>query len=233
MALTVVGVLSVVGALSLATFAKAVGIGFLGRPRSDSAVNSVEATQGMVFAQMFLAVMCILLGVWVSPALHQFAPVCQDGLLYPIDPAVLFTIPQMVLAMLGLLTVFLAYSVVFGSSHGLREYITWDCGFGDLPSRAEETGSSFSQPIGRIFGPLLQYKMSTEIKGRDRRHFPEWIKVEVQMLPALEYYIYNPLIAGLQWFAKLLVKLQTASIHIHLLYVFMTMLILVCVGISL
>jgi hydrogenase-4 component B len=233
MALTVVGVMSVVGALSLATFAKAVGIGFLGRPRSESAANAVEATQGMVFAQMFLAVMCILLGVWVSPALHQFAPVCQDALRYPIDPAVLFTIPQMLLAIVGLVTVFLTYSVVFGSSHGLREYITWDCGFGDLPARAEETGSSFSQPIGRIFGPLLQYKMTTEIKGRDRRHFPEWIKVEVQMLPALEYYVYNPLIAGLQWFAKLLVKLQTASIHIHLLYVFMTMLILVCVGISL
>jgi formate hydrogenlyase subunit 3/multisubunit Na+/H+ antiporter MnhD subunit len=233
MALTVVGVMSVVGALSLATFAKAVGIGFLGRPRSESAFNAAEATQGMVFAQMFLAVMCILLGVWASPALHQFAPVCQDGLQYPIDPAVLFTIPQMLLAMLGLLTVFVVYSVVFGSSLGLREYITWDCGYGDLPARAEETGSSFSQPIGRIFRPLLQYKMSTEIKGRDRRHFPEWIKVEVQMLPALEYYIYNPLIGGLQRFAKLLVRLQTASIHIHLLYVFMTMLILVCVGISL
>lgn len=233
LALAIVGVMSVIGALSLATFAKAVGIGFLGRPRSESAASAVEATQGMVFAQIFLAVICVVLGVSVSSALRQFATVCQEALQYPIDPAALFTIPQMLLVILGLLTVFVVYSIVFGSSRGLREYGTWDCGYGDLPARAEETGSSFSQPIGRIFELLLQYKMTTEIKGKDRRHFPESIKVEVQMLPALEYYVYNPLISGLQWFVKLLVKLQTASIHVHLLYVFMTMLILVCVGISL
>jgi len=186
-----------------------------------------------VAGQLLLTALCILLGVWVGPFLKQIAPICMVGLNYPLSPERLFTIPEMALCLIGLLTVSLVYIFIFGSSHGTREYITWDCGYGDLPVRAEETGSSFSQPIGRIFGSLLQYRMITEIKGRDRRHFPEWIRVEVQMLPFLENFFYRPGIAALQWVAKALVKVQTASIHIHLLYVFMTMLILVCVGISL
>jgi hydrogenase-4 component B len=233
MALAAIGTLSVVGALSLATFAKAVGIGFLGRPRSDAASKAKECSYGMVAGQLLLTALCILLGVWVGPFLKQIAPICLVGLNYPLSPERLFTIPEMALCLIGLLTVSLVYIFIFGSSHGTREYITWDCGYGDLPVRAEETGSSFSQPIGRIFGSLLQYRMITEIKGRDRRHFPEWIRVEVQMLPFLENFFYRPGIAALQWLAKALVKVQTASIHIHLLYVFMTMLILVCVGISL
>ena len=231
-ALALVGVLSVVGALSLATFAKAVGIGFLGRPRSDAATRARESTRGMVLAQIILATACILLGMWVPLALHQLSPICFAGLQYPEDPAYLFTIPQLMLCVIGLLTVSLVYFFIFGQA-GIREFVTWDCGYGDLPVRAEETGSSFSQPIGRIFGPLLQYKMITEIKGRDRRHFPEWIRVEVQMLPFLEHFVYQPSIGFLQWLSKALVKMQTASIHVHLLYVFMTMLLLVCVGVSL
>jgi hydrogenase-4 component B len=232
-ALAVIGTFSVVGALSLATFAKAVGIGFLGRPRSEMAVKARECSHGMIVAQILLASSCILLGVYSAPLLHGISPICQAGLKSPLDAGELFTIPQMVLCMAGLVIVGLVYMRVYGSTLSLREYITWDCGYGDLPVRAEETGSSFSQPIGRIFGSLLQYRMNTEIKGRDRRHFPELIRIDVQMLPFLEHFVYRPGIEFLTSLSNALVKLQTASIHVHLLYVFMTMLLLVCVGISL
>lgn len=233
MSLAAIGALSVVGALSLATFAKAVGIGFLGRPRSEAAAGAKECSYGMVAGQLLLTASCILLGLWVRPFLNQIAPICLVGVNYSLNPENLFTIPEMALCLIGLFTVSLVYIFIFGSSQGTRECITWDCGYGDLPARTEETGSSFSQPIGRIFGSLLQYRMITEIKGRDRRHFPEWIRVEVKMLPFLENFFYRPGITSLQWLSKALVKAQTASIHIHLIYVFMTMLILVCVGISL
>jgi hydrogenase-4 component B len=233
MALSAIGILSVVGALSLATFAKAVGLGFLGRPRSTSASQATECSYGMVAGQILLAAACILLGLWSRPFLHHVAPICLVGLTYSLDPERLFTIPAMVLCLIGILTISFVYIVIFGSSHGSREYATWDCGYGDLPVRAEETGSSFSQPIGRIFSPLLQYRMVTEIKGRDRSHFPEWIRVEVQMQPLLENFLYRPGIIALQWLSKALVKMQSVSIHVHLIYVFLTMLILVCVGISL
>src|SRR4030095_13410032 len=49
-ALALVGVLALVGALSLACFAKAVGIAFLGKPRSESAARAHEASSGMICA---------------------------------------------------------------------------------------------------------------------------------------------------------------------------------------
>jgi hydrogenase-4 component B len=232
-ALAVVGTLSVIGALSLAAFAKSVGIGFLGRARSQSAYHARECSRGMVAAQFTLALLCVWFGIWVGPMLHQLGAICLQGLNFPLNPERLFTIPQMSLCLIGLATVALIHIAVFGSSPCTRESITWDCGYGDLTARAEETGSSFSQPIARIFSSLLQYRLQTEIKGRDRRHFPEMIQVEVQMLPFLENLFYKPGIAGLHWLAKGLVRIQTGSIHIHLLYVFMTLLILLCVGVSL
>jgi hydrogenase-4 component B len=232
-ALSLIGVLSVVGALSLAMFAKAAGIGFLGRPRSDSANKVKECTPGMIAAQLILASACIFLGVWVTPVLHQLNPICSVGLHYSRDAASLFTIPQMAMSVIGIITVALILKLVLVNQPDVRKYVTWDCGYGELPARAEETGSSFSQPIGAIFSVILQYRISTEIKGRDRRHFPELIHTDVHRLSFLEHYVYRPGIAGLQWLSRSLVKLQTGSIHVHLLYVFMTMLILVCVGISL
>jgi NADH:ubiquinone oxidoreductase subunit 5 (subunit L)/multisubunit Na+/H+ antiporter MnhA subunit len=233
MSLAVIGLLSIVGALSLATFAKALGIGFLGRTRSTSASQATEGSLGMVAAQILLTTSCIFLGLCSRSFLHRVAPICLAGLNYSLDPERLFTLPEMAICLIGILIASFVYRVVFASAQGNREFVTWNCGYGDLPLRAEETGTSFSQPIGRIFSSLLQYKMITEIKGRDRRHFPEWIRVEVQMLPFLENYLYHPVIITLQWVSRGLVKMQTTSIRAHLVYVFSALVILFCLGISL
>src|SRR5207249_4533123 len=50
--LALIGVLAFIGALSLAVFTKAVGITFLGRPRSETATHSKEASPSMVAGQV-------------------------------------------------------------------------------------------------------------------------------------------------------------------------------------
>ncbi len=231
--LSIVGVLSFIGALSLACFTKAVGIAFLGRPRSDQAFRAHECSFGMKLGQGFLCALCIILGAVVPYSMHQMRPILSLAMTNTFVPAHFFTIPQSMLCLIGLITALGIFYLSKSVTSQVRSYVTWDCGYGDLPSRAEETGTSFSQPIGRIFGALLQFKTSTEIRGRDRRHFPEGIKVDVEMFPLLERYIYNPSISAIQSLSSALVKVQTASIHVHLLYVFLSVLILVVVGIYL
>ncbi len=58
--------LSIVGGLAIAAFAKAMGVSFLGMPRSKSTVSAKEASKGMILAQALLAVVCIGLGVSVN-----------------------------------------------------------------------------------------------------------------------------------------------------------------------
>jgi hypothetical protein len=57
--------------------------------------------------------------------------------------------------------------------------------------------------------------------------------MELITLSILEERVYRPSLAILQAVSLGLVKFQTGSIHIHLMYVFLTLLILLVVGVSL
>jgi hydrogenase-4 component B len=225
-----IGILSSIGALSLACFAKAFGIAFLGRPRAESAAKAREASTGMLLAQGTLAGVCVVLGLAVPQLISICGPLSRT-VSTASSKTQFFPVPQPVLLVIGLTLIAFAYVVFLNrKSPEIRRYRTWDCGFGDLPARTEETGSSFSEPIAHILSPLLQYEMHTEIKGQDRRHFPESIKVEVSSHPILERYIYAPGVAAVQAASKRLIALQTGSIHVHLLYVFVTLILLVGIG---
>jgi hydrogenase-4 component B len=234
MALLIVGILSFVGALSLATYTKAVGICFLGKGRSDLAITAHETSQGMVAAQIFLAGACVVLGLIVPYVLRMLDPICADILTTSVIRVNgFFPINMGKLVLLAILLVVAVYTLLFNRKPGVSKFVTWDCGYGDLSARAEETGTSFSEPIARIFGPLLQFRITTEIKGKDRRHFPEIIRFETVTQPLLEDYVYGPVISAFQGISKALAKLQAGSIHLYLLYVFVTLLILIGIGIQL
>jgi hypothetical protein len=76
----------------------------------------------------------------------------------------------------------------------------------------------------------LQYKVTSQIEGRDRRHFPESITVEAKTISLIANLIYLPAMRAVDAAGRELIRLQTGSIHVHLLYVFATLLILVIVG---
>ncbi|MBX9877040.1 MAG: hypothetical protein K2Y22_01155 [Candidatus Obscuribacterales bacterium] len=225
-----IGVLSAVGALSLACFAKAFGITFLGRARSQTVEHASEVSYLMIGAQMVLALLCFAAGIAVRQVLVAFSPIVAETLNRTVPVEQFFNLPLTILTLMGVGIAFLVTSLVLNRGFLLKQYITWDCGFGDLPARAEETGSSFSQPIGQIFGFLLQAKTTTEIEGKDRRHFPERIHFDISMTSLLEKRIYRPIINLSSSFSRRLLALQTGSIHIHLLYVFLTLLILLGIG---
>jgi hydrogenase-4 component B len=229
--LLTVGVLSFVGALSLACYTKAVGICFLGKPRSEMFSRASERSQDMVAAQMLLAGACIIVGFIVPQILESIRPVLVEVLgVAPSGPSP-FALPIWQIALFGAL-VFGAVHILVYKDSLVSSFVTWDCGYGDLPARAEETGTSFSEPIARIFAPLLQYRISTEIKGKDRRHFPEVIRFETDVKPILEEKLYAPTIAAFAYLSKVLAQLQTGSIHLYLLYFFLTLLVLVGIGIG-
>ncbi len=230
-ALVIVALLSCVGALSLACFAKAVGIAFLGRARSDLAAATKEPKGGMIVAQMILATLCAAIGMFGPFVLVYIQPVVGLTLHERVDLSRAFNLPMLPLFLIGISLSLVFYRLFLApANHISRKFITWDCGFGDLPSRAEETGSSFSQPIGSLFAPLLQYRMSTEIAGKDRRHFPDMINFQASMTSFLEQEIYRRTGAALEGLSTLLVRLQTGSIHVHLLYVFLSVIVVALVG---
>ena len=218
--LLLAGWLAVVGALALACFVRALGIAFLGRPRSRQAERAREGGPGMIAAQAILAAACLGLGL--------AAPALLDGLqsVMPMPGRsgaleALWSLPLGMLALLlvGTVGLLVGWLALASRRVPVRRYITWECGFGDLGPRAEYTATSFSQPILRLFGAIFRYSLNVELAGRDRRHFPESVAVSLQHEPYLETRIYAPLLRLLQrGGGAFLMRLQSGSIHRYLTY---------------
>lgn len=219
--LLLLGWLALVGALALACFVKVVGIVFLGQPRSREAERAREGTRSMVGAQLFLALLCALLGLAAPAVLIPLGRIVAGTFASPSLLGPVWTLPLPLLALLlGVSLAALAAGMsALASSRPARRFITWECGFGDLGPRTQYTATSFAQPIARMFGAVYGYSVKLVVEGRDRRHFPEKVWVEPAHERYLETRVYAPLLKLIQQAAGTLVmRLQAGSIHQYLLY---------------
>ncbi len=237
LAISIIGLLGLVSALSLACYTKAIGICFLGRPRSEPINQATELSRGSIIVQLFFAGTCLVGGLTVPCLLPILWPACYEVLPKISHAENLFSLPLGTITFIGVSIAACAVISLINFAKrpqaSLKKYVTWDCGYGNLSARAEETGTSFSESIARIFAPILRYRMITEIQGKDRRHFPEVIKFESVTSPLFEGLLYKPSKKVLLVLSRGIGGLQTGSIHLYLLYVFVTLLILVGIGIRL
>jgi hydrogenase-4 component B len=231
-ALVLMGWLALVGALAVACFVKAVGVVFLGAPRSTQAEHAREAGRGMVVAQIALAGLCVGLGVAVPQILGALGRVAEMlG-----EPSVLqtaWTVPTALLALVLVATLggLAMWMAALAHNRPAREYVTWDCGFGSLGPRTQYTATSFAQPISRLFGSVYRYAVAVSMGGRHRRHFPEEVVAEVSYEAYLETRLYAPAIRGLRRASgALLMALQAGSIHQYLVYMALVLALLLWVG---
>jgi len=229
LALALMCILSLVGGLSLACFTNAVGNAFLGMPRSTQATNAKEGTVGMTSAQLFLASGCILTTFTVPQILHEIEPLCDVIVHSRSNLASSFNLPanQIAVALVALFC--LIWAVVLNPSK-VRKYMTWECGFGSLSPRSQVTSDSFTQPMARIFSPILRYTVKCDIQGHDRKHFPEHIEVAPQTVSLLEQRVYAPALNIIAFLARGLAKLQAGSIHLYLVYLCVTLVALLLFG---
>jgi hydrogenase-4 component B len=68
------------------------------------------------------------------------------------------------------------------------------------------------------------------IRGKDRRHFPEYVSIEPRMVSLLESRVYRPALYLIGAAGKAIAKLQAGSIHLYLLYVCITLIVVLVVG---
>ena len=223
-----IGLLSTVGALAVASFAKAGGVAFLGKARSAHAKHAHEVPPTMAIPQAILAAACVVSGIGASWLILPLRPLMT--LIYPqqalVSPFSLIPLWQ-VAAVLVPLAALIYLSILRGRP---ARYKTWECGFGTSPAKGQVTADSFAQPIARIFTPVLRYNLSVEISGKDWRHFPEKITVEPSMVSLLETRIYGPAASWLAQLSQGVAKLQAGSIHLYLMYVCIALVVLVFLG---
>jgi hydrogenase-4 component B len=227
------GWLALVGGLALACFVKAVGVVFLGRPRTRHAERAREGTRGMVVAQLFLALACAVLGVAAAVMMIPLGRIAAaaTGRESLLESVWTLPVPLLVLVLGGTVGALAGWISVLARTRPARRFITWECGFGDLGPRTQYTAASFAQPIAQMFGAVYRYAVQIRIHGHDRRHFPEAVRVDLSYEPYLETRLYAPLVRFIHHAAgTLLMRLQAGSIHQYLLFMLLALGILLWLG---
>jgi hydrogenase-4 component B len=165
--------LALTGGLAAACFAKAFGVTFLGRPRSAPAEHATEVPRSMIAGMVWLAVVCIALGVAPGYAMRLLdAPTA--GLLGGVGASAVVTArgPLVLVAALTpsgtggtaiSMTIVAVLFIAVGAMawvlrHGwraasLRTAPTWTCGMTPT-ARFDYTATAFAKPLRLVFAAL-------------------------------------------------------------------------------
>ncbi len=224
--------LALSAALAAACFAKAFGITFLGRPRTDAAKQARETNRSALAAMFALAALCLLAGVFPGLFIDALSPAVSEtmGGRMPAQIGIAWLsiapIAESRSSYNGLLVfLFIAISASLAASvihrfasAALRRAPAWDCGFPDPSAATQYTAESFAQPIRRVFGGIafvMRERIDMPEPGDTRpAHF------ELTLSDRIWDLLYAPLANGVERAAGVLNRLQFLTIRQYLSVVF-------------
>jgi formate hydrogenlyase subunit 3/multisubunit Na+/H+ antiporter MnhD subunit len=242
-----VAALALTGGLTVAAFVKAMGIGFLGRPRSDEASNAHEVPATMQLGAGLLALSCLALGlvpmlilpslelgarsaqrVGVSPPVHGWISLHLFGLHGILAPSLLAG---------GLLAALVATVLVRRASHrrshpwpALAPVEPWGSGRRTQTVRMQYTSTSFAEPLQRVFDDVIRPARDLDVSPAAESHYyVERIAYSTSNDDVIERVFYQPLIAAVRRWGRFARKLQNGSVHRYLAYGFLALVIVLVV----
>jgi len=227
-----VAVVALTAGLAMATFVKALGVGFFARPRSHVPERAVESPPLMLAAVGVAAAACAGLAVAptaLGPALSRVtgdtldvAPAVVGGALTVRLAGIASTIsPVLILVALVAavaLTALLA-QVVARRPARRRDAPLWDCGAGPPTPRMQYTATSFAEPLQRVFADVLAPETTV-----DTQHASPYLLARMRYqrrLPdRIEYWLYRPVLVAVNALSRSARALANGSVHRYLAYGF-------------
>jgi formate hydrogenlyase subunit 3/multisubunit Na+/H+ antiporter MnhD subunit len=234
-------VLALSAALAAACFVRVYGTAFLGRPRSAAAADAQETDRFSRGVMLGLAGLCLLIGILPGYVIDAMAPVSQSLLgghmpqqssmawlsLVPISKARSSYNGLLVFLFIAMSASFAVYAIHRLASRAMRRAPIWDCGFPNPSPLAQYTAGSFSQPIRRVFGPLL-------FRAREQVEMPQPgdmrpARLTVRLDDVIWNALYLPLAEGVRVTTDRLNVLQFLTIRRYLSLVFAALVLLLLV----
>jgi hydrogenase-4 component B len=239
--------LALTAALAAACFVKAFGITFLALPRSEEAGQAEEVPRSMQSGMAILALACVLLGLGATWFLPVFAPITQQALGITITRDLIagngfvltagsvhagsVSTAGMALLLVGLGAVPLLLWYLLGRTSPRVTGPAWDCGLPGLTAENEYTATAFSKPLRMIFAALFRPHREIQAEFEVSPYYPKAIHFESEIESTFETKVYRPLSRGILRAASRMRRLQSGSIHLYLVYVFVTLILLLLFGV--
>ncbi|MCJ7451896.1 MAG: hydrogenase 4 subunit B [Steroidobacteraceae bacterium] len=230
-------VVALAAALAAYVMVKFYGVVFLGQPREPSLAKAQDAGPLEKAGLAWLAAGCVLLGLLPAQVVRGLGYATRQltGEALPVTGGwswVLTPLPDrevsytpVVLLLVIAAVVLLAFFVVRRLyRRPVRRVPVWDCGFARLDARMQDTAEGFGQPIRHIFETFfhLDRQLPSPFDAAPRYR----VVVGDRIWRAL----YEPLGGIVQRAADSVAWLQQGRISTYLLYSFITLVLLLAVG---
>ena len=175
-----------------------------------------------------LAVLCLLFGVFPEPVLNSLVSVYSQvaGVSeVPIIRTFSFNLAFALIVVVALL--FGGVRLLGGQK--VRKGETWGCGI-ITDATMEYTAASFSQPIRRVYGPLLRPVREIKIVYDFMPYFNFRIYFEEHVQSLIRNYFYSPIRRGIVRASKKFRVIQSGNITLYLGYIFVTLILVLVWG---
>jgi hydrogenase-4 component B len=211
------------------------GVTFLGQPRDAAITRAHDAGPLERAGLLWLAAGCLALGLLPSFVVRTLAGVVARStgaqlprveapwwLLEPLPDRASYAAPVFLVAIAGVVIVTI-FAVGRFYHRRVRRSAPWDCGFGALNARMQDTAEGFGQPIRHIFGSF--FAMQRELPSPFDRAPRYRVAIGDRCWQAL----YLPLAVLVRRLADSVAWLQQGRIANYLLYSFVTLVALLAV----
>ncbi|GAA5150068.1 oxidoreductase [Pseudonocardia eucalypti] len=239
-----VAAVALTAGLSVATFVKAFGVGFLAKPRSARAERARESPIGMLAGMGLAALACVGLAVLPASVLPVVSAATDTALGGRGDTAAVSGVATLqltgVTGSLSPLLLAVALAVAGGvvlaatraavtarraarSGPRRRAARLWDCGGGPLSARMEYTATSFAEPLQRVFDNVVAPETDVNVDHhQESRYLVRTVEYRHRVPDRIERRLYAPVLAAAARWGEAGRALATGSVHRYLGYGFYT-----------
>ena len=234
--------LALTGGLTAVAFVKVIGIGFLGRARSEGAANAHEASRSMLVAMgaltipsVFLGVAPGLVGAWWERAVSLALGRSSD----PYTPSTGVVLARLggaiapaavLVALIGVMSLVWLLSQNRTARHA-RRVDAWGCGRDGQTSRMQYTATSFAEPLQRVFADVLRPQSDVEVTHVvESRYYEQSLSYESRIVDVFEARGYRPIIGWVLRAGGAARRLQNGSLDRYLAFGFGALIAILVVG---
>ncbi len=213
------------------------GVIFLGQPRESALAAAHDCGWLERIGLTWLALGCLALGLFPLQVIRALGAVTGEllgavvpqaspdwWLLAPVPGRPVSYGPLVFLTATLAVVLLTSLAVRLTYHQRVRRGPAWDCGFGGLTARMQDTAEGFGQPIRHLFQPFFEIERRLPEPAEPAPRYRIAIRERIWRL------LYEPLVSVVEWLANTAARVQQGRISVYLLYSFATLLVLLAVA---
>lgn len=196
------------------------GLTYLGKPRTNKAINIKKVPKSMNIGMGILSLLAIVLGIFspffITYIYNEISTLLDlDLALNVYNFGIEITLFSGIVILISLIIYFLTRFLSRGEK--VERDDTWSCGFNNPDRAMQYSSSGFTQPASRLFGQFTNYKKEVRLK--------ETIFLKQSTEDLIEKHLYSNIIGFFNYVALKINKMHYGKIQIYISYIFITLIV--------